>query len=363
MFGEWGQDHDDACPTGPTTGLSMKASTSSIPPMSIRPEESEIIVGEAFSMIDLFGGPCWPPRYSHPWATTPMPRAAPRRWIMAECDNSLPSPRYRLHRSLPGPPTGRDNRHRRNPRSTQRPRTRREDPILRKLHLSGRADGRGPMGGRTVVGGTVHDRTAAVLHPGTGHRARRTAGGPVLRHGCDPLEPSGRRVAPRVASVTGKENTSRRSGPYSRPLRPLTIPANSAKARDCQPGRRSWPSHAGLATLIELALAFVLEHPAVSARHHRPPHHGAARVSAVSAANIRLEASRSGSPGRDQPARHQCQPGRRRVVTAVSGRPRPASTGTLTTGSGLRAASPSTDQVGRGMRCNSARTWRLSAPG
>jgi aryl-alcohol dehydrogenase-like predicted oxidoreductase len=86
-----------------------------------------------------------------------------RRWIMAACDNSLRRlgvdyiDIYQIHRP------------RRDAGRADGLGARREDPLLRQLHLSGTRDRRGAVGGRASGPGAFRDRAAAVLHSGAQH--------------------------------------------------------------------------------------------------------------------------------------------------------------------------------------------------
>ena len=108
-----------------------------------------------------------------------------------------PAPaRHRLHRPLPDPPPRRD-RHRRDARRAERPGPRGQGPLLRLLHLPGRADRRGPVGRRAPRPRALPHRAAALLDPRARHRARRAADGQRYGMGVIPLESARRGLAVR----------------------------------------------------------------------------------------------------------------------------------------------------------------------
>ena len=96
----------------------------------------------------------------------------------------------------------------------------------------------------------------------------------------------------------------------------LSIPENQRKF-DAAVALGELAEDAGL-TLIELALAFVIRHPAVTVGDHRAAHDGAPRVPADRRRRDALR-RRARPHRRDRPARHQRQPGRRRLVEPPPG--------------------------------------------
>ena len=108
-------------------------------------------------------------------------------------------------------------------------------------------------------------RAAAVLDLRARDRARRAADVRALRHGRDPVEPARRRLAHRASTAEG-ERRRRRSGraaAHAGRASTSTSPTNQRKLDARRGARRSWPTTPGM-TLTHLALAFVLEHPAVT---------------------------------------------------------------------------------------------------
>ena len=127
------------------------------------------------------------------------------------------------------------------------------------------ADRRGAVGRRAARPRALRLRAAAVLDAGPRHRGRRAADLPALRHGRDPVEPARRRLAvrrataraPSVPTVAALERCSRSATT-------CRLPANQRKLDAADAARGSSPTRPGI-TLIELALAFVIRHPAVTA--------------------------------------------------------------------------------------------------
>ena len=168
MFGAWGNpDHDDSIRI---IHRALDAGINFIDTADVYSEgESEVIVGKALAR--------WTARevvlatkVHAPMGDDPNAQGNSRRWIIAECENSLRRlgtdyiDLYQIHR-----PTKPSTWTR--PSARSRPRPRGQDPVLRQLHVPGRTDRRGPVGGRTPRARTVHDRAAALFHPGAGHRA------------------------------------------------------------------------------------------------------------------------------------------------------------------------------------------------
>ncbi len=147
-----------------------------------------------------------------------------------------PPARHRPHRPLPGPPPRPHHRHRRHPRRPVRPRPPGQGAGHRQLHLPGRADRRGPVGGRAAGPRALPLRAAAVLDLRAGHRDRRAAHLPALRDGRHPVEPARRRLAHR-ALPQGRPAARGRPGPsHARPVRLRAEPrtsASSTSSRSC----------------------------------------------------------------------------------------------------------------------------------
>ena len=125
---------------------------------------------------------------------------------------------------------------------------------------------------------------------------------PALRHGRDPVEPAGRRL-PERALPQAARSRPRAAAPSACPHRfDLSIPANQRKF-DAAEALGELAEDAGL-TLIELALAFVIRHPAVTVGDHRAAHDGAPRVPAHRRRRRRSPATCSTGSTRS------CRPGR-----------------------------------------------------
>ena len=114
----------------------------------------------------------------------------------AAVEDSLRRPADRLDRPLPDPPTRPAHRHRRDARRADRPRQRRQDPVLRALDVRAppqivEAQWAAARRGHCAV----PLRAAALLDSHPRHRARRAAHLPAVRDGRDPLQPARRRLA------------------------------------------------------------------------------------------------------------------------------------------------------------------------
>ncbi len=106
-------------------------------------------------------------------------------------------------------------------------------------------------------------RAAAVLDPGARSRAGRTADLPALRDGRDPVEPAGRGVAER-SLPQGRRAARPRTGRLASPTATTCrVPENQRKLEAADALARL-AEEAGM-TLIEMSLAFVIRHPAVTA--------------------------------------------------------------------------------------------------
>ena len=126
---------------------------------------------------------------------------------------------------------------------------------------------------------------------------------PALRHGRHRLEPARRRLAVAASGARAPDDAAAtRAERLPAPLRPVDCPANQRKL-DAADALAQLADEAGI-TLIQLALAFVISHPAVTVGDHRPAHDGAARVASSRAADVELDATtcstastRSSRPG------------------------------------------------------------------
>ena len=117
------------------------------------------------------------------------------------------------------------------------------------------------MGRRAARPRALRLRAAAVLDPRPRHRGRGAAGLRAVRHGRDPLEPArGRLALGQIPQGAGAPRAAARRG--SRSATTSRCPENQRKLEAAEELARL-AEEAGL-TLIELALAFVLRHPAVT---------------------------------------------------------------------------------------------------
>ena len=196
MFGAWGNpDHDDSIRI---IHRALDAGINFIDTADVYSAgESEVIVGEALAAVDR-SRVVLATKVHAPMGDDPNAQGNSRRWIIAECDNSLRRlgtdyiDLYQVHR--PDETVDVDETLGALSDLVHAG----QDPIVRQFDLPRRADRRGPVGGRAQGPRAVHDRAAALLDPGPGHRARRAPGRPVLRDGRDPVEPAGRRLAVRA---------------------------------------------------------------------------------------------------------------------------------------------------------------------
>ena len=93
----------------------------------------------------------------------------------------------------------------------------------------------------------------------------------------------------------------------------MSLPGQPGQARGRRRARRSSPSEAGM-TLIEMALAFVIDHPAVTAAIIGPRTMEQLE-SQLPALERTLERRRARPDRRDRPAGHERQPGRHAAGT------------------------------------------------
>ena len=167
------------------------------------------------------------------------------------------------------------HRHRGDARRAHRPRPPGQGPLHRPLHLPGEPDRRGAVG-------RARPATCSASSPSS-RRTRCSSAAieaDVLptcpRYGMGVMSYSplaGGWLSGRWRKDTGQQDSSRAGRLPER--FDLSQPANQRKL-DAVEQLAQLAEEAGI-TLIELAIAFVLNHPAITAAHHRPAHHGAAR--------------------------------------------------------------------------------------
>ena len=211
-----------------------------------------------------------------PMGDDPNQQGNSRRWIIAEVREQPAPARHRPPRPLPGAPPRPDRRRRRDAGRADRPGARRQDPLLRQLHLPGPRDRRGAVGGRAPGPRALRHRAAAVLDAGAGHRGRRAARRRAVRHGRAAVEPARRRLAVGCLRVgQGQHQPPRQPG--ARSLRPVA-PREPAQGRGRRPARRR--GRRGRAHAHPARHRLRARAPGGHLADHRPAHGGAPRVAA-----------------------------------------------------------------------------------
>ena len=125
------------------------------------------------------------------------------------------------------------------------------------------ADRRGAVGRRAARARAVRLRAAAVLAARARDRGRRAAGVRGVRDGRDPVEPARRRLALRqVPQGRARRRASTRAERIPQRY-DLSLPENQRKL-DAADALARLADEAGM-PLVHMALAFVLQHPAVTA--------------------------------------------------------------------------------------------------
>ena len=144
-----------------------------------------------------------------------------------------------------------------------RPRAPGQGPLHRPLHLPGEPDRRGAVGRTRAQSAAFRHRAAGVLDPRARDRGRRPAHLRPVRHGRHLLQPARRRLAvgPLAQGRRSAGLLARRAGCPSASTSP-SPPTSASSTRSSS--SRSSPTRPGI-TLIELAIAFVLNHPAITA--------------------------------------------------------------------------------------------------
>ena len=258
MFGPWG--NDDQADSIRIIHRALDAGINFVDTADVYSGGvSEEIVGEALSgrRDDVVLAT----KFFMPMDDGPNHRGGSRRWIMRAVEDSLRRlgtdyiDLYQVHRPSP------DDRCRGDPRRTHRPRPAGQGPLHRIVVVLGQPDRRGAVGRPRPPPRAVRHRAAAVLDPGPRHRGGCPAHRPAARHGHPDLQPARRwlAVGP-VAQGRRRRRRPRRRGRRARfDMERRTTNASSTSSRSS----RSSPSEAGM-TLIELAIAFVINHPGVT---------------------------------------------------------------------------------------------------
>ena len=230
-----------------------------------------------------------------------------------------PPPEHRLDRHLPGAPPRARHRRRRDARRAHRPRPRREDPLPRQLDLPGatrssRRSGSAERRGRERFRCEQPPYSMLVR----GHRARRAPDLRALRDGRDLVEPARRRLALGPLPHGSRAPGEHRSEPHSVALRHVAARRTSASSRPPSSSPCS-PRRPGL-SLVHLAIAFVVNHPAVTSAiiGPRTMEH---LESQLGAADVVLTRRRARPHRRDHLPGHELEPARRRLPAARGRRP------------------------------------------
>ena len=263
MFGDWGNtDHDDSVRI---IHRALDAGINFIDTADVYSRgESETIVAKA-----LAGGRrdnvVLATKVHGSMGDDPNQFGNSRRWIIREVEASLKRLNtdwidlYQIHRPEPRRPTS-TRRSARSPTSSTRARSATSAPRRSPPRRSSR-----PSGSRA---------TAAASASSASSRRTRCSSAAVendvlptcRRHGMGviPWSPlAGGWLSGAVAQGPGRRRTRARADRIPGPLRPVD-PRQPAQARRGRGSSRSSPSEAGL-SLIHLALAFVINHPAVTA--------------------------------------------------------------------------------------------------
>ena len=206
-------------------------------------------------------------------------RGNSRRWIMRAVEDSPAPARHRLDRPLPGPPPRAGHRRRGDAR-----RARPTSSTQGKVRYVGSSTFpaapivEAQWAARERGLRALRHRAAAVLAARARRRGRRPADLRPPRHGRDPLEPARGRLA-----LGPLAHGPRRAGEHAAPS--ACPGASTSRSRPTQRKLEAVEALAALAdeaglTLIQLALAFVLQPPGGHRADHRPAHDGAPRVPA-----------------------------------------------------------------------------------
>ena len=293
MFGAWGNpDHDESIRIIHTA---LDAGINFIDTADVYGQgESEEIVGKA-----LAGGRrddvVLATKFHNAMGEDPNQQGNSRRWIMRAVEDSLRRlgtdwiDLYQVHR--PEPDTDieetlaalTDLVHQGKVRYIGTP----PSPPARSSRRSGCA--RPPPA-------AVRHRAAAVLDPRPRHRGRRPAHLPAPRHGRHVLQPADRRLAVGPLAQGHRAAVLLARRPAARALRPLE-PANQRKL-DAVEELAQLADEAGI-TLIQLAIAFVLNHPAITAALIGPRTMEQLE-SQLAAADVVLDDGRAGPHRRDR---------------------------------------------------------------
>ena len=325
MFGAWGNsDHDDSI------RIIHKALDSGINFVDTADVysagENEEIVGKA--LLGRRDKVVLATKFHGTMGDGPNMGGNSRRWIIQEVENSLRRLQtdwidlYQIHRPDP------DTDYRRDAWGADRPRQAGEDSLLRQLDLSRARDRRGAVGGRAERARAVQDRAAALLPPGRG--IERDVLPVCQQYGMGVLSWSP--LAGGWLSGNWRKGQDAPASTRSNRLPKrydLSIPENQRKL-DAADALAQLADNAGI-SLIHLAIAFVIRHPAITSAIIGPRTMEQFE-SQIGAADIELEDELLDEIDADRAARDELQPrrlwlhpagARRCVAPPTSGRHAP----------------------------------------
>ena len=195
-----------------------------------------------------------------------------------------------------------------------------QGPLLRLLDVPGARDRRGPVGRRAPRPRAVRVRAAAVLDP-RARRSRPTCCRSAQRYGMGviSLEPAGRRLAVRPLPQGRRRcRAAPRGRAHPAALRPVAArqPAQARGRRRARAARRRRPGYADPAGDRVRPRATRRSPSAIIG-----PRTMEQLESQLGAADVDARRRRARPDRRDRPARHEPQPGRRRLPAARPRRP------------------------------------------
>ena len=206
---------------------------------------------------------CWPPSVHGPMGEDPNAQGNSRRWIIAECEDSLRRLGHRLDRPLPDPPARPVLRHRRDPRRPDRPGPSRARSATSAARPSRPTRSSRPSGSPSAAAGSGSSASS---------RRTRSWSGASRPTCCPPASATAWASSPgarwpaagcRASTRKGRDIPHVAGSPGIPQRYDLTLPANQVKL-DAVEALAALADEAGI-SLIDLALAFVIQHPAVTA--------------------------------------------------------------------------------------------------
>ena len=258
MFGAWGNaDHDDCVAI---IHAALDAGINFVDTADVYAAgESEEIVGKA--LVGRRDEIVLATKVHGTMGEDPNQRGNSRRWIVRECEASLRRlgtdyiDLYQIHR--PDPDTDIDETLGALSDLVHAG----QGPLPRELDVPAVGDRGGAVDGRAEGPRAVRLRAAAVLDPRARDRGRRAADLRALRHGRDPVEPARRWLA--VGQVAPRRGAERAGDPRSSRTVAISQPENQRKldAADALGQLAGRPGD----PLVHLAVAWVIQHPTVTA--------------------------------------------------------------------------------------------------